>query len=150
MAAQASYNPGTGVISLNNLATLSAANLEEEFFHAYQNFTYPGGTTQYAGKAGSANIEFEAKVLRDINEVVNGEPGMFAIPGQQYSDFIKNVTNNYSVFPTTFSQTQLTQYFNLLPQFIQANPGYSNDVISPSLNPTAIFSLINSSPCANK
>jgi hypothetical protein len=154
ISGQASYNPATGAIDLNNVTTLSAANLEEEFFHAYQNFNYPNGTTQYAGKAGPANIEFEAKVLKDITWNMdmyngNGTGGAWTLSDPAYISWIKSITNNFTQYPTSFTPTQLTQYFNFIPEFLQQNPGYSGDTENSNLNPTAMFSLINSSSCAS-
>ncbi len=145
----ASYNPSNQSIAIKDPSSLDATSLQEEFFHAYQNYTMPGGTTQYLGKSGSANIEFEAKVLRDMNTMVNGQGGILAITGDNYRNFLIDVTNGFSAFPSSFTPSQLTQYFNYMNDFIQPsqNPGYSNDIIKGDLNPTSMFNLINNSPC---
>lgn len=75
LSAQAGYNPVTKSVIIKDPSTLSTANLQEEFFHAYQDKVMPGGTAQYLGAPGSANIEFEAKVIRDANAIVNGSGG---------------------------------------------------------------------------
>jgi len=153
LAAQASYNPSNNSIQINNPVTLNSDNLEEELFHAYQNYNYPGGTAKYAGAAGDANIEFEAKVLRDISWNIalysgNGNGGIMALTDPAYNNWIKSITNNFTQYPASFTPTQLGQYFNFIPEFLQQNPGYSADIENHSLNPTAMFSLINSSPCS--
>jgi len=143
----AQYNPASGAITVQNFAGLTPDGLQEELFHAYQNKTMPGGTAQYIGQPGSANIEFEAKVLRDMNSIVNGTGGGFALTGADYNTFIENITSNYTSLPTSFTSAQLSTYFSLMSQFIQDSPGYSNDIINPTLNPEAIFTITNSSSC---
>jgi hypothetical protein len=148
LSAQATYNPTTNSITVKDPSTLSPANLQEEFFHAYQNKIMPGGTAQYAGTKGSANVEFEAKVLRDMNAMVYGTTGVqLAVIGNDYSSFLQDVTANYSHLPSSFTSSQLSQYFGFMSNFVNENPGYSSNLINPSLNPTAVFSLINSSNC---
>jgi len=151
IAEPASYNPTTNVINIQNPATVTPAALQEELFHAYQNKTMPGGTAQYAGKAGDANIEFEAKLLRDITYYIN--PGTvgneWAVSGDNYTEWLGTITNGGTSFPTSFTSSQLTTYFLYMGDWLNQNPGYSSDIINGNLNPTVMFNLINSSACSN-
>jgi len=147
----ASFDPSSGTINIKNLATLSSTSLEEEFFHAVQNSFY-GGTYQYANTA-SANIEFEAKLLRDMYQVINGIGVNWAIMNDpSYFAFLQNLTNNYTSYPTSFTPTQLGWYKIYLGEFIQSqyNPYYTNDVIDYTFLPTAIFNITSSSTCAHQ
>lgn len=46
-------------------SSLNAITIAEELFHVYQDRPYPNGTDNYTTK-GRINIEFEAKVWRDL------------------------------------------------------------------------------------
>jgi len=145
---QASYSPTNQSITIKDPSTLSTFNLQEEFFHAYQNFNIPGGNSQYGpGKTGSANIEFEAKVLRDMNILMNYQTGQLALTSDGYTNFLKDITNNYSSLPTSFTSSQSTQYFGFMGEFLQQTAAYSMDIIKSDLNPTAMFKLITNSTC---
>jgi hypothetical protein len=121
------YNAATGNIAIQNLTSLTSAALEEEFFHAYQNLNIQGGILQYAGKSGDANIEFEAKLLRDIDYYINPTPqgNQPAVNSPAYTNFIQTITNNFTSFPTSFTSSELSTYFN------------SNDAIYPGY--TGVF-----------
>ena len=155
LPSQASYTPinnsvsPVGSIALQGTDSLDPMSLFEELFHAYQDATYPGGTAQYLNSA-SANIELEAKLLNDLYRVDNNLGGAYAINNDaHYIDFLTDLTSTYSSYPTSFSTSQLGWYNIFLGEFIQPNynPYYTNDVINYSFQPSAIFSLINSSPC---
>ncbi|MFI5159142.1 MAG: hypothetical protein ACHQF4_09775 [Sphingobacteriales bacterium] len=145
------YNTQDNAIVVKDLSTLTPAALQEEFFHAYQNKTMPGGTGQYAGKLGSANIEFEAKLLKDISYYINpGNSGNeWAVNGDGYIQWLSAITAGGTTYPTGFTSAQLTQYFLFMGDWLNQNPGYSSDIVNSNLNPSAIFNLISSSPCSN-
>jgi hypothetical protein len=143
------YNSATGDITIRSFSSITVDNLEEEIFHAYQDLTIPGGTAQYFGQPGSANIEFEAKVLHDMYSSINSGAYIGGGVGTGYSDWIISLTNG-ATFPTSFTQSQRDKYFLFMFQFIQdPNNGYSSDIIDYNLNPTAMFNLINSSACSH-
>ena len=149
--AQATYNPTTGGISIQDFTTLSASNLEEEFVHAIQNAVY-NGIAKYSNTA-SANIEFEAKLLLNISSAMNTTPSNFAINNDpNYGLFLQNLTNNYTSYPTSFTSSQLGWYDVYLGEFIQSqyNTGYTNDVIDYNFAPKAIFQIISLSACAHQ
>ena len=71
-SAAANYDPRYKSISFRENSTITKESLIEELFHAWQDAFYPGGTTQYGKDAqgnklsGYVNIEFEAKIYKDI------------------------------------------------------------------------------------
>lgn len=69
----AEYNPNNNTITFRNTSDINANAIIEEVFHAYQNTVYQGGTTQYSRyKPGNTNIEFEAKLFKDIRTALYG------------------------------------------------------------------------------
>jgi hypothetical protein len=107
------YNPTNGTITVPDLSTLTVAGLQEELFHSFQNFMISGGTSQYANiknssgvissyTSGGANLEFEIKVLHDIQSLLQTNGGfMYFEPS--YSDFIFDITNGGTSYPTAFT-----------------------------------------------
>ena len=148
---QAFYNATDNTITLRDPSQISDNNLMEELYHAYQNFIYPGGTAQYAGKAGSANMEFEFKVLYDMNSSISSSGGRYLGPINE-ADYLKWIGSltKYTSLPTSFTSEQYTQYLLYMNDYKNGNYGYSNTIINYNLKPTAMFSLINSSPCSNQ
>lgn len=71
-APAAAYNVITNSIIIGSASSLRANMLEEELIHAGQNRIYSEGISQYAAKAGTPNIEFEAKLTQDIISYING------------------------------------------------------------------------------
>jgi hypothetical protein len=65
------YNPQTNTFSFKDIDLINADILTEEMIHAAQNLTYANGTYQYRN-GGNPNIEFEAKILSQINTLVKG------------------------------------------------------------------------------
>lgn len=61
------YDASINTITFRDNSTINRLSLEEELFHAAQNYYYQGGTLQYAS-TGFSNIEFEAKLFKDIIE----------------------------------------------------------------------------------
>lgn len=48
----ARYNPQNSTMKFQSDESLNDSRIfAEEFYHAFQNFIYPGGTAQYLGKA---------------------------------------------------------------------------------------------------
>ncbi len=144
---QAFYNATDNTITLRDPSQLTSNSLMEELYHAYQNFTYPGGTAQYAGKSGNANIEYEFKVLNDmISSIYGGTTlGNTATNMDNYKKWIGSLTN-YTSVPNSFNQTQYSFYFIYMNEFYQNDP---NHIINYNLYPTTIFSLISHSECSN-
>lgn len=99
----ANYNPNNKSLKFRNYSSITSGNLKEEFFHSFQDAYYPGGTSQYMN-TGRENIEFEAKVFKDIITGLN-EFGPFTAffsidndeVSQDYYSWIYSVINNPSI-----------------------------------------------------
>lgn len=139
------YNPSNNSITFKNDSNLEYNNLQEELFHAFQNYQYAGGTSQYTGSSnvGSANIEFESKVFRDINCVMRGGTCNNALGGE-YVDWILNITNFGTSYPSSISTTNFNLFIGI---WRSQNPGYSNTTISTTLTPIALNNFLLSSNC---
>lgn len=69
----AQYNSGNNTITFRDSPSINLNNILEEVYHAYQNTIYPGGISQYSlFKPGFTNIEFEAKLFKDVYSVLYG------------------------------------------------------------------------------
>lgn len=156
------YNATSNVT--NNSITFSTADaatpsfadlLEHEFFHFYQNSTYPGGIASYGlnastgvASAGFVNIEFEQAVFNDI---ATGGRQAFAhgTPTQQnqYSNWIKGLTASGTVYPKlTAGSAAYTQFISNYNSFLiqyNAIPGNVNSSPITSLKPQALINLFN-------
>ena len=59
-----------------NVDSVSYTHLDvykrQEFIHAAQDRVYFNGILQYAGKEGTPNIEFEAKIIQELIYCANG------------------------------------------------------------------------------
>ena len=64
--APASYNAKTNEVLLKTGSTIATNSIQEEFIHAAQDRVYFNGILQYAGKEGTPNIEFEAKIIQEL------------------------------------------------------------------------------------
>lgn len=85
-------------------ASITSGNLQEELFHAAQDAFYPGGTSQYSN-IGFSNVEFEAKLYRDIVNVNYLCCTMF-------SDFTTplEIKNEYMLMVDQFSKNGFTSF----------------------------------------
>lgn len=71
--APASYNASTNEVLLKKTgSTITSNAIQEEFIHAAQDRVYSNGILQYAGKPGTPNIEFEAKIIQELIYCANG------------------------------------------------------------------------------
>lgn len=72
-SAPATYNPDDSSLIFSRIDNITAENLKEELFHAFQDAYYTGGIEQYGKDSignklpGYVNVEFEAKVFKDIS-----------------------------------------------------------------------------------
>jgi len=104
----ASYDPSNKTLTFFNTSSITSGNLQEELFHAAQDAYYPGGTNQYRN-VGFSNIEFEAKLYRDIVNI--GCCTMFPrldTPTEIVNEYFLMAdqfrTNGYTSFtPTTYN-----------------------------------------------
>lgn len=140
----ASYNPSTNTLTFNSNSNINYDNLQEELFHTYQNYQYSGGTSQYTGQqSGSANIEFEAKLFKDINCAIRSGSCANAFINAEYIEWLARITNNYTSYPSSINTNDFNSFIGLW----LFNSGYSNNTISPNLTPIALNNLLNSNPC---
>lgn len=124
---------------------ITGYNFYEELFHAYQDKYYPNGIWGYTG-VGRSNIEFEAKVLRDIDCLIREKLGVFAI--QQDPSYILwlNELVSDNKYPVSYSEIS-DKYFYFLEIFKAERPEY-NSPTDPNLTPQALFDVINKSACS--
>lgn len=137
------YYSDTKTITFKYNSSITAEVLKEELFHAAQDNYYSGGITQYTN-TGRVNIEFEAKLYKDIMAIACC--GAF-----QIGTAPEEVKNSYEVWVRTIqddsSNISDMQYQYWLNLFNQYTPGYSSP-LSPNLSsPNALKSLISS--CIN-
>ncbi len=174
MSVGAAFNYEDDSITMNNVSEIA---LLEELVHAFQFSQNPAGFEAIVNidinpsQTGLSNIEFEAKLLMNLmnNMAYYGGDTIigdfeFAISGgvnatnsnvtKRYRTWLKNITANYTKFPTSFTPSQLSSYYGFLQNFRQANFGDMNVIgyFSPANNtkpPTSLFSLTQNSNCKN-
>ncbi|RCW34501.1 hypothetical protein [Marinilabilia salmonicolor] len=139
----AGYDPASKTFSFRNNDAISSGKLKEEFFHAFQDAFYPGGTSQY-GTTGKVNIEFEAKLYSDLSNVgccigFN----MVSCPQKikdDYLDWIIQLRKN----PAGLLNTDYQQWLKLFNTY---TPKYSSPLASNLSSPDALKSIISNSKC---
>jgi len=136
----AGYNARTNTISFRNSNAISEYNLIEEVFHAYQNTVYAGGILQYANKPGETNIEFEAKLYKDISVLYNGGPqtGSIGFPEFEMSKY-KDLL--WYIFDNGIKLSIMTQYSTCLNYFLQYS-GYDGGVLDKLSTPEAFIKAL--------
>ncbi len=144
----ASYNPNNRALTFKSASTVTEEFLREELFHGYQDGFYLGGIAQYSN-AGKSNIEFEAKLFKDLIGYVSGYPGqVFGVPygnplHDEYVSWISTITNGFTKFPSILP---IDKYFYFLDAFKQSYTEYNTTTIN-SLYPDALMNAIKSSKC---
>lgn len=135
----AQYNPSNNTITFRNSSSINENAILEELFHAYQNTVYPGGTAQYSGyKPGYTNIEFEAKLFKDIGTALYGGAYSISIgfPNAYMLEYEMWVN---SIAEKGFTPTLMEQYNTMLGYFNQYNSYYGGYLL-PGLDiPLAII-----------
>jgi len=152
------FSPQTNTFtfSTDEVATPDLAILlEHEFFHAFQNAIYPGGTASYGQNAvtgvnspGFVNIEFEQAVFNDI---ATGNYNAFINGTQQqktnYENWIKGLTANGTVYPKLApGSSAYTTFINNYNSFLSQYNDLPNNVnSSPMINltPQAFIDIFN-------
>ncbi|MDD4591112.1 MAG: hypothetical protein PHG06_11900 [Parabacteroides sp.] len=151
--APAAYDPNTKKITFNDDVNITGESLKEELFHAWQDAYYAGGIGQYGKDAqgnklpGYVNVEFEAKVFKDIaRNLDHGCCYIFEsdnIPSQiryAYYSWIESIQNN--------TEPLLGEnYMTWLNLFNQYHPEYSSPTNDNLASPLLLNILINSSNC---
>lgn len=72
--AEAYYSPTSNSIILPRSHYSGNDVMIEEFIHASKDRVYPNGIRNYSKTTGYPNIEFEAKLIRQIIYAINGRP----------------------------------------------------------------------------
>ncbi|MCF0075613.1 hypothetical protein LZD49_34390 [Dyadobacter sp. CY261] len=149
------YSPANKTIMFPNTSAISPQTLMEELFHAYQDNFYIGGTNQYV-LSGRQNIEFEAKLFRDIFGVLEGGTGFSSLTvgpqyNSQYFTWLMAITDNGTKVPSDYSVIS-SQYFYWMDKFVQANPGYNQPgmLTLNNFTPGALLRITSSSSCLKK
>ena len=141
----AGYDATTKTFSFRNNDAISSGKLKEEFFHAFQDAFYTGGISQYYNASGHVNIEFEAKLYKDISSP-------YCCQAFHESTAPQNIKDDYEKWIRTLRTSQNfvispISYQKWLNLFNQYTTSYSSPT-SNSLNyPHAIDHIINMSNC---
>ncbi len=138
----AGWDPNTNAIFIRSAGDINAYSLLEELFHAYQNAVYPGGIAQYKGKPGETNIEFEAKLFKDLYFIslmysTNSGWGSSVSVGSPESEKERYSTWISNIYEYGFTPTLLSQYNVMLGYFNSYSP-YGGKLLSSLNLPTAI------------
>ena len=146
-SAPASYDPRDRSIKFKNKSSITKNNLKEELFHAWQDAYYSGGIWQYR-ETGKVNIEFEAKVFKDI---IESPDATCCWAFQEAENFPENLSTEYSLWIYGIRESTIslqdTDYRKWLNLFNQYNTEYSYQMHSSLNTPNAIKNLINQSDC---
>ena len=144
----AGYDPVSKTLKFRNNSDINSENLKEELFHAMQDNYYSGGTAQYL-EIGKVNIEFEAKVFKDI--------AMDPLSVCCYAFFSNNVPNQVKMdymlwiyeIRENYSSLTDSQYQDFLCLFNLYLTDYSSQVSTDLLTPSLIRKLNDRSNCLN-
>jgi hypothetical protein len=139
--AVAAFSPSANTIYFKSPSNITSFHIVEELFHAYQNTNYSGGIAQYYDKPGETNIEFEAKVYRDLFLLSEGglPVGNTNFPPTESIEY-KNLLNNIKKYG--FTSTVLNQYSTVLGYFLKYS-AYRDGIIDKLSKPTALIKVIN-------
>ncbi len=147
------YNPSTKKLTFSNTSSAVPGVMTHELFHAMQDNcgSYVGGTSQYATgtRDGYPNIEFEAVLYEDILNKSFQNAAAFATGNsddqQDYINFLNSITINKTVKPTSFTSTQMQEYYRLVEQYNQ-HRGYGG-ITKTNLPPNAMFNMFTNLNC---
>lgn len=147
LANQGRYDPTTKTYIVRSYDDISGS-IREEYLHMFQDFVYENGISQYAREAGSANIEFEVKLLQDIacNKYDNiGCPcmGYGKLYEQKYNNWVLKLAYKEEsiVFSDIINGYDGVTYEQFLEDFANRNKGvvgYSSKYLKRGLEPAAI------------
>lgn len=153
----ANYDPVARRLVLKDQSSLNTLTIAEELFHVYQDLAYPNGADNYTIN-GRINIEFEAKVWRDLMILsMSGPTGTgpsccSTVNNAQelnYLNWLISISDNGTKGPSNYAGILASQWYYYMGEFDNSWPSYPGN-IDANLNPQAIFTLFNSSPCTKK
>ncbi|WP_323405365.1 hypothetical protein [Proteiniphilum sp.] len=152
--APANYYAGSKSLKFKNDNTINADNLKEELFHALQDAYYSGGISQYGKDAqdnklpGHVNVEFEAKVFKDISMVMGSYSAFFKTEtpeeiaaNDEYGKWIGDVQS----YPIFLGEPIVYNYW--LNLFNQLNPQYSSPFSNDFKSFHSLKNLIDGTDC---
>lgn len=149
------YNPETKVFEVRNDGDIESA-LGEEFIHMFQDYYYEKGISPYARARGSANIEFEAKIIMTISCYGDHDDGRCMCWGegkkyaQEFKTWMTLMKNLYKSEQLTYEELMKGynghSYYDFLRDYSEANsntPGYGPGYIKEGMQPEALKALCN-------
>jgi hypothetical protein len=147
ISAPANYDPRDKSVRFNGNSNITKDILKEELFHAWQDAHYSGGIWQYR-ETGKVNIEFEAKLFKDIIESPDASCCWAFWEADNFPD---NLSNDYISWVYNIRENKTTlqdvDYRKWLNLFNQYNTDYSSPMLDNLCTPNAIRSLMNQSNC---
>ena len=141
------YDPSNKTIYFRDNASINSEAVKEELFHVFQDCYYSGGILQY-GTTGKVNIEFEAKLFKDIaKSSLDVCCYAFRLTGiipsnviDDYRDWVYSIRDN----PKKLTDAMYQKFLKLYNTY---DPEYSSPT-SPTLNkPSAIREILQNSEC---
>ncbi|MGE0087941.1 MAG: hypothetical protein AB7S50_00515 [Bacteroidales bacterium] len=139
LSTPAGYLPGSNTIVFRDASSITSVNLIEEAFHAFQNSYYPGGISEYYKNPGETNIEFEAKIFKDVYQIyTNGGivwSGSINFPLNERRQYEALV---WSIYDNGFTQSVLSQYSTVLNYFLKYS-AYRSGIIDIFNTPKAFM-----------
>jgi hypothetical protein len=134
----ARYNPQNSTMTFQNDYVLGDdRTFAEEFYHAFQNFIYPGGTAQYLGNA-DGNLEFEYQLQKDINYGGANTEFFDRKVFVEYNAWLKEVTHDFTFKPTIMRDLTISghkSYFYFVEKYAQQR----QVPFSSTLKPLSLF-----------
>jgi hypothetical protein len=140
ISTSAGYDPSTNTIQYKDNSSFdNISSTREELVHAFQDSYYPGGTDQYVSDGqnttGFSNIEFEAKLLIDLNttgccSVFNN----FPLIKNMYIEWLDIIRNNGFIIDDN-------DYDHWLKEFNKYHPEYSSPLSDKLKSPAALNSI---------
>ncbi len=146
-SAPANYDPRERSIKFKDNSSITKDNLKEEFFHAWQDSYYSCGIWQYR-ETGKVNVEFEAKVFKDI---IESPDATCCWAFGDVENLPENLSTEYGLWIYGIRESSISlqdaDYRKWLNLYNQYNTEYSFPMHQNLSTPNAIRSLINQSDC---
>ncbi|MDD4591110.1 MAG: hypothetical protein PHG06_11890 [Parabacteroides sp.] len=152
----ANYNPYNKSIKFRDYNSITTESIKEELFHAWQDAYYPGGIAQYGKDAqgnklpGYVNVEFEAKVFKDLIMTFGGYSAFLKYDTpeeieiyEEYRDWIESVKDDPSILQNE------SVYHYWLDLFNEHNPLYSSPKSNDFSSFHGLYDSISNSNCFN-
>ena len=121
--------------------------MKKELFHAWQDAYYPGGISQYA-ETGRVNIEFEAKVFKDLIMQMGTYSAFFKTEtdeekriNSEYGNWIESVKEDISILQDR------SVYNYWLDLFNEYNPAYTSPISNQLTGFDSLNNIISNSNC---